>query len=140
VEDGLVRERFSDVYGRLIDRIFERAGSPEAVGLELKNMGYLAAEGRPYSPRTMRSWRSRDHRPDPEQLLALAARYEISIDKLLFGQQHEAEAIEQLREQAKKIADLETTQDFLLAWNMRDPEFVAEVRRRDEQRREEAAG
>lgn len=139
--DDLVRERFSDAYGRLIDEIFERAGSPEAVAMELKKMGYLTADGRPYSPRAMRSWRSRDHKPDPEQALALAARYNISVDRLLYGRQQQSEALHQIQQQAKRIADLEGIQDVIQNYLMGDPAFVDVImKRRDEQRREEAAG
>lgn len=103
VVDGLDREEIRRRYELLIAEIFRRAKSPLAVAVELKKMGFTTSDGSAYSEGAMRAWRRMDHKPDPEQLMALAVRFDISLDEHVFGAALEVKFGDRVRRQAREL-------------------------------------
>lgn len=109
-----------------------KAGGTDELSDRLAKMGIVGRDG-PYHPKTIEAWRGGRRQASADVAFAVAADLEISLDNYVFGR-----ALEQPDEVlAKKVADLEATQDLLMGWMLRNPEFAELVRRRDEQQREE---
>jgi hypothetical protein len=104
VANGLDRQEISRRYQGLIGEIFRRAKSPLAVAVELKRMGFVSPDGGAYSESAMRSWRRTEHMPDPEQLMALAVRFGVSLDEYVTGAALEVKLTDQLERQGRQMA------------------------------------
>lgn len=125
VVDDLEREIVRARLKRFLVAVIDAKG-PKTVARDLTSRGWSYEEG------TVRSWRGRKN-PPPDVAFALAAMYGISLDEYAL--------VTPQPDLAKRVQDLETTQDVMLNYLMGDPAFVDVImKRRDEQRRKEAAG
>lgn len=107
--DGLAREEIHRRYERLIGEIFRRADTPTRVAVILKGMGWLGEGGRQYSDRNMTSWRTVNSYPNPEQLMALAHKFGVSIDDYMFGEGEAPSGVaERVADQGEILAELQS--------------------------------
>ncbi len=133
VED-LGPKKFARVGREYFERIERSAGTRKAIVAALRAVGYSVSE------QAVGAWVRGESEPDLAVTAWLGERFGVSFDEVVLGRRFQDAISDQLQDQAKRIQDLETTQDHLLAWAMSDSKFVEAIRRRDERRREEAAG
>lgn len=62
-----------------------RSTGPRKVAEALAELGFYGSKGEPFNEATVRAWVAGRRSPDPEIVLALAAQYEISLDRYAFG-------------------------------------------------------
>ena len=113
----IIRARLKHFLASVID-----ARGPKSVARDLAGMGW------PYEEGTVRTWRGKKN-PPPDVVLALSARYGVSIDEFVVGKALERTLGDQLAEHARRLAALEDKLGALamLTGHDQDIEHVVEV-------------